>query len=106
MMPQGRAGHDFDNPFAPSIPAVHLDASPTGLRIGQAFGQAGLTRSDDPSADSDDPGQRFRLKPDADSDPRRTVIPMIPSKVVVDVFMGSGSRLGVKHDRLCSPFSQ
>jgi hypothetical protein len=51
------------------------------------------------AADSDDPGQRFRLKPDADSDPRRTVIPMIPSKVVVDVVVGSGKRLSVKHDR-------
>ena len=39
-------------------------------------------------ADSDDCGQRFRLKPDADSDPRRTVIPMIPSRVVVDVAYG------------------
>lgn len=57
-------------------------------------------------ADSDDPGQRFRLKPDAESDPRRTVIPMIPSKVVVDVVMGSGGRLGVKHDRLGGPFAE
>jgi hypothetical protein len=37
---------------------------------------------------SDDCGQRFRLKPDADSDPRRTVIPMIPSRVVVDMCYG------------------
>jgi hypothetical protein len=39
-------------------------------------------------ADSDDCGQRFRSKPDADSDPRRTGIPMIPSRVVVDVVYG------------------
>ena len=39
-------------------------------------------------ADSDDCGQRFRSKPDADSDPLRTEIPMIPSRVVVDVAYG------------------
>jgi hypothetical protein len=40
------------------------------------------------NADSDDCGQRFRSKPDADSDPWRTGIPMIPSRVVVDVAYG------------------
>jgi hypothetical protein len=40
------------------------------------------------NADSDDCGQRFRLKPDADSNRRQTVIPMIPDGVVVDVGYG------------------
>ena len=57
-------------------------------------------------ADSDDVGQRFRLKADADSDPSRTGIPMIPDRVVVDVVMGSGGGLGVKYQRLGGPFSQ
>ena len=43
---------------------------------------------DGQDADSDDCGQRFRLKPDADSDPRRTGIPKIPAGVVVDVGYG------------------
>jgi hypothetical protein len=34
----------------------------------------------DSRADSDDAGQRFRLKPDADSDPRRTPIPSDPGQ--------------------------
>jgi len=40
------------------------------------------------NADSDDCGQRFRSKPDADSDRSRTGIPMIPAGVVVDVAYG------------------
>src|ERR1700733_956371 len=47
MMPQGGARHDLYSPFAPSIPAGHLHTSPARLRIGQAFGQTGLARSDD-----------------------------------------------------------
>ncbi len=47
MMPQGGARHNLDGSLAPSIPAGHLDASPARLRIGQAFGQTGLARSDD-----------------------------------------------------------
>ena len=48
-------------------------------------------RADDlavPRADSDDCGQRFRLKLDADSSRRRTLIPMIPEGVVIDVGYG------------------
>ena len=65
-------------------------------------------------ADSDDVGQRFRLKPDADSDGRRTPIPTegghrfraIPDRAVVDVAMESGDRLGVKQQCLGGPFAE
>src|SRR5262245_27883559 len=48
----------------------------------------------------------FRRKPDADTDPRRTGIPMIPAGVVVDVAYGSVDRLGVKHERFGGSFAQ
>lgn len=56
--------------------------------------------------DSDDVGQAFQLMPDTDSNPRRTVDPMIPSRIVIDVAMGSGGAFGVKHDHLGSLFSE
>ena len=85
-----------------------LDVRP---KVELADNPAFIARVADPSdgglsADSDDAGQRFRTKPDTDSDPRRTPIPMIPDRAVVDVAMGSGARLGVKRQRLGSPFSQ
>ena len=42
-------------------------------------------------ADSDDVGQAFQLMPDTDSNPRRTVISMIPSRIVIDMAMGADS---------------
>ena len=45
-------------------------------------------RRGDHIADSDDCGQRFQSKPDADSNRRQTVIPMIPDRIVVDVGYG------------------
>ena len=59
-----------------------------------------------PCADSDDVGQAFQLMPDTDSNPKRTVIPMIPSRIVIDMAMGSGDAFGVKHDRLGGLFSE
>ena len=44
--------------------------------------------------------------PDTDSKPRRTAIPMIPSRIVIDLVMGSGGSFGVKHDRLGGLLSQ
>ena len=58
------------------------------------------------NADSDDVGQAFQLMPDTDSNPKRTVIPMIPSRIVIDMAMGSGDAFGVKHDRLGGLFSE
>lgn len=59
------------------------------------------------AADSDDVGQRFRLKPDADSDPSRTPIPTDPGQGSSSTSVcRPGDRLGVKHDRLGSAFAE
>jgi hypothetical protein len=54
------------------------------------------------------------MMPDSDSERSRTLIPIqggqgfrsIPSRVVIDVAMGSGDRLGVKRQCLGGPFPE
>ncbi len=52
-----------------------------------------------PGADSDECGHAFQSMVATDSNSRQPGIPMIPAGVVIDVVMGSGGSLGVKHDR-------
>ena len=66
------------------VPGHALEGVPEGMERLTGIGDARLSAD----ADADDCGQRFRSKPDADSDPRRTGILMIPAGVVVDVADG------------------
>ena len=70
MVPQGGAGHDLDDPLAASIPTGHLDTSPPGLWMGQAFGQANLARPDNPRAsDRSRPAAGRRIEEEAPPPP-------------------------------------
>ncbi len=47
MVPDGGAGHDLQQPFAATVPAIHLEASPARPGIGEALSQRWLTPADD-----------------------------------------------------------